>query len=153
MQWLTRLATALLLAALFLPAPRAHAQANTDSSYQTITDKFFAQLQQGKDQEAFDYIFSTNPNWGKKTEQVDQLKGQFASVRQLLGACSSSNKISETHLGDSIAYQIYIANYERQPIIFRLTYYKAGTKWALYYIKFDDNLDRLLEAADRPVQK
>jgi hypothetical protein len=126
----------------------SQAQQASDASYQTMSDKFFSLLQQGKGSDAVDYLASTNPALMKKVpDQMDNLRTQFASLGRLMGPYISNTKLVETKIADMFVYQHYFVAFERQPISVRIKYYKPGATWLCYGVQFDDELTTLIQKA------
>lgn len=123
----------------------SHARAQQPADYQSISDKFFAMLQQGKSDEGIDYLFGTNPGLKKLPGKADQLKAQFMDIQNQLGAYISHSKLAETKVAGMLVYQHYFVAYERQPISVRLTFYKPGNTWVVFGVHFDANLPDAIE--------
>jgi hypothetical protein len=66
-----------------LAAPYTSQAQQSPDSYQSMSDKFFVMLQQGKTSEAVDFLMSTNPAMRKVPDDVEQLKTQFGSLGKL----------------------------------------------------------------------
>jgi len=127
----------------------SHAQQSHDSSYQEMSDKFFNLLQQDKASDGVDYLFATNPAMNKMQDQAANLKGQFGTVRSLMGSYVSHSKLVETKVAGMFVYQHYFVAYERQPISVRIEYYKPGANWMCYGLQFDAKVtDEIEKAAD-----
>jgi hypothetical protein len=121
------------------------AQQVKDASYQAITDNFFKMVKDGKATDAVDYIFATNPAMTKVSDEVQQVKSQFGSLKPLMGEYISHTKIAETEVAGMFVYQHYFVAYERQPISVRIKYYKPADKWLCYGLQFDGELSALIE--------
>lgn len=131
--------------AVFLSVVQA--QQGHGSPYQELSDKFFDLLRNGQSSEAVDFLFQTNPELEKMTDDKEQLKAQFASIGKLMGAYVSHTKLVETKVAGIFVYQHYFVAYERQPISVRIKFYKPGLKWVCYALQFDaktsDEIQRL----------
>lgn len=131
---------------------RSQAQQLQESSYQTLSDKFFDLVKQGKTSDAVDYMFGTNPALAKMTDDVEQLKSQFASVGTLMGPYVSHTKLLETKVAGMFVYQHYFVAYQRQPISIRIAYYRPGATWLCYSLQFDAKLtDKIKELSDEKI--
>lgn len=134
---------------LFISVPASLAQ---DSSYQALSDKFFDLLGQGKSSDTVDFLFDTNPDLKKLTDEATQLRSQFASVQTLMGSYVSHTKIVETKVAGMFVYQRYFVAYQRQPISVRIKYYKPGSKWLCYSLQFDAKLtDAIQQLSDEKI--
>jgi hypothetical protein len=127
----------------------SYAQQSHDSSYQEMSDKFFSLLQQDKASDGVDYLFATNPALTKMQDEAANIKGQFGTVRTLMGDYVSHTKLVETKVAGVFVYQHYFVAYERQPISVRIEYYKSGATWMCSGLQFDAKVtDEIQKAAD-----
>ena len=139
----------LAIFAFFISPNASFAQ---DSSYQGLSDSFFDLLGQGKSSDAVDFLFDTNPDLKKMTDDATQLKTQFASLQPLMGSYVSHTKIVETKVAGLFIYQHYFVAYQRQPISVRIKYYKPGSKWLCYSLQFDGKLtDQIQQISDEKI--
>jgi hypothetical protein len=114
-----------------------------------MSDKFFSLLQQDKASDGVDYLFATNPALTKMQDEAANIKGQFGTVRTLMGDYVSHTKLVETKVAGVFVYQHYFVAYERQPISVRIEYYKSGATWMCYGLQFDAKVtDEIQKAAD-----
>jgi hypothetical protein len=123
----------------------SHAQTPQASSYQAMSDKFFDLLQKDNAQNAVDYLFTTNPELGKMTDQAEQLKAQFEALRKLAGPYVSHSVLVEKKVAGMSVYQHYFVAYQRQPISVRISYYKSGSTWQCYSLQFDAKLTEAVQ--------
>jgi hypothetical protein len=141
MSYRARLVLVCLFVIVLLAAPcSSPAQQAQPSSYQAMTDHFFAMVKEGKGPEAIDYLFDTNPALKKVPDQVQQLKSQFATLPALVGPYMAHAKLAETKVAGMFVYQHYFVAYERQPISIRIKYYKPGAVWLCHGLQFDVEL-------------
>jgi hypothetical protein len=130
---------------LALLGARAKSQALQSPDYQGIADKFFVLLEQGKSDEAFDYMFSTNVALKNMPGKLDQLKIQFNELERQLGSYHSHTRLTETKTAGMFVYQHYFVAYDRQPISVRLKFYKPRDIWRVFAVQFDPDLPELIE--------
>ena len=141
--------TCFLLLSVLVSVKESQAQ---DSSYQSLSDKFFDLLGQGKGSDAVDFLFDTNPDLRKMTDEATQLKTQFSSLQTLMGSYVSRTKLVETEVAGMFVYQHYFVAYQRQPISVRIKYYKPGSKWLCYSLQFDvKTADEIEKLADEKI--
>jgi hypothetical protein len=140
----------MLLAVIFVVAlvfsglrPEIHAQQSRD--YQVIADKFFVLLEQGKSDEAIDYMFNTNVALKNMPGKSETLKAQFADLERQLGSYHSHTKLAESKVAGMFVYQHYFVAYEIQPISVRLKFYKPRDTWRVFGVQFDTDLPELLQ--------
>jgi hypothetical protein len=140
----------MLLAVIFVVAlvfsglrPEIHAQQSQD--YQVIADRFFVLLEQGKSDEAIDYMFNTNVALKNMPGKSETLKAQFADLERQLGSYHSHTKLAESKVAGMFVYQHYFVAYEIQPISVRLKFYKPRDTWRVFGVQFDTDLPELLQ--------
>ena len=121
---------------------RAGTQAPESRDYQALADKFFVMLEQGKSDEAIDYLFSTNVALNNK---AGQLKAKFEDLRGKLGSYHSHTKLAETKVAGMFVYQHYFVAYDLQPISVRLKFYKPRGTWRVFGFQFDTDLPDMIE--------
>jgi hypothetical protein len=124
----------------------SHAQQAQESSYQALSNRFFDLVKQGKTADAVDYLFETNPDLAKMTDDRENLKTQFGSLKTLMGSYLSNTKLLETRVAGMYVYQRYFVAYQRQPISVRIKYYKPGATWLCFGLQFDTKLSDEIQA-------
>lgn len=123
-----------ILISFFLIANTGHAQSSIDD----FVTNFFNKYSHNTD-EAIDYLFSSNIWLGGKTDEIHKIKFQLNETKGLLGEYYGFEKLSEKSLGQSQKKIVYSVNYDRQPLRFILTFYKAKDQWKILNYYFDDN--------------
>jgi hypothetical protein len=124
---------------------RTKTQALESPDYQAIADRFFVLLEQGKSDDAFDYMFSTNVALKNMPGKLDQLKAQFNELERQLGSYHSHARLAETKTAGMFVYQHYFVAYDRQPISVRLKFYKPRDTWRVFAVQFDPEMSEFLE--------
>ncbi|MBU0488609.1 MAG: hypothetical protein KKA07_10065 [Bacteroidetes bacterium] len=112
-----------------------------------IIDKFFELYEADKSDEAVDYVFATNIWMEKTQEAVVKIKGQLRKAINLLGKYYGYQIIAMKNIGGCYVEYSYLMRYDRQPIVFTFILYKPKDKWQIHNLRFEDNLDKELEAA------
>ena len=135
--------------ALVLFSVRAGTQAPESRAYQAIADRFFVLLEQGKSDEAIDYLFSTNVALKNLPGKADQLKAKLDDLQSQLGSCHAHTRLAETKVAGTFVYQHYFVAYDLQPVSFRLRFYKPRDTWRVVGVQFDTDLpDTIAKQAD-----
>jgi hypothetical protein len=106
-------------------------------TYGGIPETFFAQLAQGKTNEAIDFLYDTNPWVAKNSDQVMNLKGELAKLSGLVGEYRFHELIAEEKAGSRYAHLIYLVGYDRQPLRFEIKVYRPGDEWSFQGVSFD----------------
>lgn len=109
------------------------------SSTEDIEDKFFKIYKKDSD-EAFDYLFSTNPWLEKNTDATSNVKFKVREASNLMGEYIGYEKILEKEVGESLKVVVILVKYERQPLRFMFQYYKPEKKWRVNNFSFDQDL-------------
>ena len=137
--------TVILAIALIFSGVRPQTQAQQSPDYQAVADRFFVLLEQGKSDEAIDYMFNTNVALKNMPGKSDQLKAQFADLERQLGSYHSHTKLAESKVAGMFVYQHYFVAYEVQPISVRLRFYKPRDTWRVFGVQFDTDLPEIIQ--------
>lgn len=94
---------------------------------------------------ALDNIFATN-TWmlQRSKDEIENVKLQLKSIIQVVGEYYGYENITQKSIGESFKLFSYLVRYDRQPIRFTFTFYKAKDTWKLYNFKFDQDLSEEL---------
>jgi len=139
----------IVLIQLIFLYPACSAKA-AESSFQDITDKFFKMITEDKGAEAIDYIFSTNSYMKGMVDQINQVKSQYSSMRNMIGVFINKKKLFEREVAGIFVFQYYLVAYERQPLAMRFWYYKPLDSWVLQKYTFEANVEEhISDIADR----
>jgi hypothetical protein len=132
---------------------RAGTQAPESRDCQAIAGNFFVLLEQGKSDEAIDYMFSTNVALKNLPGKSDELKAQFNDLERQLGSYHSHTKLAETKVAGMFVYQHYFVAYDVQPISVRLKFYKPRDTWRVIGVQFDPDLpDMIRKRTDQDLE-
>ena len=105
-----------------------------------VTDFFETYKKQGVDI-ALNTIFQTNKYMINESDSaIENLKESLVSHINTIGNYHDYEIISEYPISKSIKYYTCIVNYDKQPLRFNFTFYKANDFWALYSLNFDNNI-------------
>ena len=112
---------------------------------------FFDELILGNTSKAFDDLLRTSPGSEKLAEmgsKLESMKTQFGSVRKF-------EKVGAKNVGEDLVFLRYLLKYDRHPVLWTFTFYRrpgeSGTTaamanpWAIIGLRFDTNLDPLLQ--------
>jgi hypothetical protein len=131
--------------ALVFSGVHPQTQAQQSQDYQAIADRFFVLLEQGKSDEAIDYMFNTNVTLKNMPGKSETLKAQIADLERQLGSYHSHTKLAESKVAGMFVYQHYFVAYERQPVSLRLKFYKPRDTWRVFGVQFDADLTDLIQ--------
>jgi hypothetical protein len=137
--------TVILAIALIFSGVRPQTQAQQSPDYQAVADRFFVLLEQGKSDEAIDYMFNTNVALKNMPGKSETLKAQFADLERQLGSYHSHTKLAESKVAGMFVYQHYFVAYEVQPISIRLKFYKPRDTWRVFGVQFDTDLPEIIQ--------
>lgn len=123
-------------------------------TYGGIPDKFFSYIEQGKTNEAIDFLYATNKWIARNSDQVTNLKGELAKLKGLVGGYTFHELIAEERAGSRYADLIYLVGYERQPIRFEIKVYKPEGQWRFQGVSFDSHVtDDIEKLANQHILK
>ena len=96
---------------------------------------------------ALNTIFQTNKYMINESHSaIVNLKESLVSHVNTIGRYHGYEIISEYPISKSIKYYTCIVNYDKQPLRFNFTFYKANDSWVLYSLNFDNNIMDELES-------
>src|SRR5262245_49267082 len=93
--------TYLMLLVLVLSS---QALAAETAGYEDMVAKFFDLVSTGKNAEAVDYLYKSNPYAEKIGDTIQQVKSSFASTQGVVGQYRGSSLILRKELGGRVAY-------------------------------------------------
>jgi hypothetical protein len=99
---------------------------------------FFKDIAAGKSTEAIDNLYSSNPAFSQKQQQLTLLKQQLATVTTLYGTFIGSEKIHYEELSPSLIRIVQVAKHEIHPILWEFYFYKPRNNWMISQGKFVD---------------
>jgi hypothetical protein len=92
-----------------------------ESSYETISDKFFDLLKEGKTSDAVDYMFATNPALAKNDGRWRAVEVAICFGGNADGPYVSHTKLLETKVAEMFVYQQYrlsaTANFDTDQVL------------------------------------
>jgi hypothetical protein len=138
----------LAIAALILPiiAVSLTAQdSKADGPYGETIEKFFALIKDGDYGGAIDYIYTGNPWFSVKSDDIQQLRSQFVGLSALVGDYISHELLVEEKIGGRLVYLNYFVAMERQPMSFRFMFYKPQDTWLIQSFEYSDDIDEWIE--------
>jgi hypothetical protein len=98
-------------------------------------------IESGKNAEAMDRFFASNPYTARMGESFQNMKQAFADVTKDLGGFLSSTKVGEYKFADTIAVVEYLLVFDRQPVLLKLRFVKKKDKWDGLSISLDPGID------------
>jgi hypothetical protein len=107
-------------------------------------------IEAGKNAEAMDRFFISNPYTAKMGESFQNMKQSFADVTKDVGKFQYSTKVGEYKFADTIVLVEYLLVYERQPILLELKFFKKKDGWGGLSISLDPGIgDKVEENGER----
>jgi hypothetical protein len=116
-----------------------------------IVEVFFSKLQEGKADEAYEYLASQNPIVGAtRREDVEKAKAQFLASVKLIGEYRGYELLSEKAASGRFIHFTYFGYFDRQPVRFHFELYKPKDAWLMYSFTFDDKfVEEIRDAAKK----
>jgi hypothetical protein len=114
-------------------------------SFEDQIRQFFEAVEKGEYKAAIDQLYARNPWQVAIQDQVSTLKGQFATLPDLVGKFYGYDLIVEQPISDRFVYRWYLVSYDRMPISFRFTFYKPQEEWMIYSFKYNQDIPGLAE--------
>lgn len=138
----------LAIAALILPIIAVGLAAQDSGGkaepYNETIEKFFSLISAGDYGGAIDYIYTGNPWFSVKSDDIQQLRSQFVGLGALVGVYISHELLVEEKMGGRLVYLNYFVAMERQPMSFRFMFYKPQDTWLIQSFEYSDDIDEWL---------
>ena len=119
------------------------------NSPEDIINKFFDLYKKDGSDKALDYIFSTNKYAGDSQEAIKTLKENLHKTATIDGAFWGYDLLSRKSAGQNFVMFTFLVIHDRDPLTFRILFYKPFDKWQVQNFKFDDKMDDELEEASK----
>ena len=110
-------------------------------------DEFFKIYKSKGVDASMDFLFKSNKWMSNQKDQIESVKSKLEGTMKLVGDYYGYDFVTKKTVGDHLALYTYMVRYDRQPIRFSLTFYKANDQWMFFNFKYDDNMDDELEEA------
>jgi hypothetical protein len=110
-----------------------------------LNSEFFKLHKQKGSGASLDYLAATS-QWIDKNDW-NGLKTKLANHVAQFGKYCSYEPIGKKTIGKNYVQYYFLANYERQPVRFFITYYKPTTKWQMQVFEYDFDLGSGLKEA------
>ena len=114
-----------------------------------IVTEFFDLYKNKGGDKAIEYIFSTNPYAASSKEAIMQLEQNLKTAMENNGKFWGYDLLTTRKAGENLVMLTYLVKHDRDPITFRILFYKPNDKWQLQKFKFDDKMDDELEEASK----
>lgn len=135
----------LIVLLVVLTSCTSNSQSLTDLTPEQLNSEFFDLYKSKGNEASLKYIFSTN-KWISEGD-ITSVKTKLADLTSQLGKYYDKELITKKSIGKNYVLYSFLVKYERQPIRFTITYYKADTKWQLQILEFDVDLQTELREA------
>jgi hypothetical protein len=107
-------------------------------------------IEAGKNAEARDRFFISNPYTARMAESFENMKRSFADVTKDVGKFQYSTKVGEYKFADTIVLIEYLLIYDRQPVLLELKFFKKKDGWGSLSISLDPGIgDKVEENGER----
>ena len=108
-----------------------------------FTQQFFAKIEAGKINEAYDGLFAGSRIPEMKPQAVEMLKRQTSSGLPLYGKIMGSEMVLEEAFGTAVVRLVYVLKLELAPTVWQFFFYKPKDQWFLGHVIFNDQFQNL----------
>jgi hypothetical protein len=122
---------------------------SAQQSPEEIVKIFFEKYKVGNTDSALDYLFGTNKFFLEAKEQTDNLKLKLKQSYASRGSYFGNELLGKKTAGSSVVMFTYVVKHDREPLLFRFTFYKPQNTWTIYTFKFNSTIDEELEEASK----
>mgnify|MGYP001206608951 CR=1 FL=1 len=116
-----------------------------------IVNKFFELYKKEGSDKAIDYIFATNKYAKESIEAIGQLKDNLKKTLTIEGVFWGYELLTTKRAGQNFIMLTFLVKHERDPLTFRIVFYKPNDKWQVQNFKFDNKMDEELEEASKNI--
>jgi hypothetical protein len=104
---------------------------------------------EGGSDSAVSYLFATNKYTLKLGPQLDTLKAKLRQYIDVFGQFHGYDLLTKKSAGPNYILFVYLVRHDREPLTFRMLFYKAADKWKIQTFNFNDNMDDELQDASK----
>lgn len=122
---------------------------SAQQSPEEISRIFFEKYKTGQSDSALDYLFNTNKFSSESRVQTENIKLSLKQVFALNGNYFGNELLSKKTAGSCVVMFTYLVKHEKEPLLFRLSFYKPANTWEISDFKFTSKIDEELEEASR----
>ena len=134
-----------LISVSFLASQHAFAQNTPDE----IAKKFFEVYKSEGSNKAVEYIFATNKYEDDFRKAIDNLKERLHQTVVASGSFYGYELLSRKTAGQSLILLTFLVRHDREPLTFRIIFYKPADKWQTQSFDMDDKMGDELEEASK----
>ncbi len=140
------LALPAVLALIASPAPATAQEPEAAALGPTqLAERFFEQVAAGEHARAIDELYSSNQWVSSISDQVGKLRAQFVGLNDLVGGYLGSEAVGDSAISSRFVYLWYIGYFERQPLQFHFSFYRAKDQWRVYSFSYDEGMDAVVK--------
>ncbi len=106
---------------------------------------------EGGSDSAVSYLFATNKYTMDMGTQLDTLKAKLKQSIDYFGQFNGYDLITKKSAGPNYILFVYLVRHDREPLTFRMLFYKAADKWTIQTFNFNDSMDEELQSASKAI--
>jgi hypothetical protein len=119
------------------------------NSPEEMVNKFFDLYKKNGSDKAIDYLFATNKYAKDNQEAIDQLKSNLKNILAVDGPFWGYDLLLKKMAGENFVMLTLLVKHDRDPLTFRIVFYKPHNEWQVQNFKFDNKMDDELEEASK----
>lgn len=109
-----------------------------------IISEFFQLINQNKVEQAIEQIFSELIQWVSQ-DDIIQVKQQLSGLTGFLGQFKEYEFLGTKIISQKYTVDYFFAYYERQPVLFEMTFYQVETGWRVQNFNFKTDYDDIIQ--------
>jgi hypothetical protein len=133
----------IMLSAFLTPA---FAQSSPD---QMAAHFFDIYKTEGGSDSAVNYLFATNKYTTTLGPQLDTLKDKLKQYIAYFGQFHGYDLVTKKSAGPNYIMFVYLVRHDREPLTFRMLFYKPSDKWKIQTFNFNESMDDELQDASK----
>ncbi len=121
----------------------------TQSTPEQMATHFFDLYKtEGGSDTAVNYLFSTSKYTSSLGPQLDTLKEKLKQYISYFGQFHGYDLLTKRSAGPNYILFVYLVRHDREPLTFRMLFYKPSDKWKIQTFNFNESMDdELLDAS------
>src|ERR1700743_35763 len=104
---------------------------------------------EGGSDSAVSYLFATNKYTSNLGSQLDTVKSKLKQYIAYFGQFHGYDLLTKKSAGPNYILFVYLVRHDREPLTFRMLFYKAADKWKIQTFNFNDGMDDELQSASK----
>jgi hypothetical protein len=118
---------------------------------QIVTRFFDIYKTEGGCDSAVSFLFATNKYTIDLGSQLDTVKAKLKQYIAYFGQFHGYDLLTKKTAGPNYILFVYLVRHDREPLTFRMLFYKPADKWKIQTFNFNESMDDELQDASKAI--